>query len=316
MFSALSLGELCRHTVGDVRDYDSLKAELIRFQPQIVMHLAAQPLVRLSYREPLATIETNVMGTANLLVACREVASVSAVVIVTSDKCYANKEQQRPYRETDSLGGYDPYSASKACAELVTDALRHSYFHPGRYVDHGVAVASARAGNVIGGGDWGADRIVPDAVRAFSQGRKLAVRRPSAVRPWQHVIDPLAGYLALARALVERGPEFASAWNFGPSSGDVHTVAELVESFAAAWGDGAAWFVPEDSSALHEAGHLTLDPALANRHLHWATRVSFDEAIASTAAWYRLHYSECGADRMRQLTIDQIIRYYPEASSS
>ncbi|MDZ4797043.1 MAG: CDP-glucose 4,6-dehydratase [Bryobacteraceae bacterium] len=306
MFATLGLQELCQDVRGDINDAPALHAAMRGFDPEVVLHLAALPLVRQSYRDPVSAFQTNAIGTANVILGCRECPSARAAVMITTDKVYENREWCWPYRETDALGGYDPYSASKACAELITDSLRRSFFHPSRHAEHHLAIASARAGNVIGGGDWGGDRIVPDAVRAFSSGKVLDVRRPDAVRPWQHVIDPLGGYLTLARALYEGGPQFATAWNLGPPADHVHTVRKLVDALAAAWGPEAAWSAGQADPNLHEAGHLTLDPAMANQRLRWSTRVSFEEGIRMTAAWYRAFYSGSNSSTLRQLTSEQI----------
>ena len=258
MFQAGALDKRGEHIVGDIRDAASLRARLREFQPQIVFHLAAQPLVRRSYREPLETFATNIQGTANLLDACRDLPDLRGVVIVTSDKCYENREWLWPYREVDRLGGFDPYSASKACAEMVASSFRQSYFAAGP-----TAVASARAGNVFGGGDYSEDRLIPDAVRAYKEGRQLVVRNPAALRPWQHVVDPLTGYLMLARALFEERQRFAMPFNFGPLADQQMTVAELIGVFTKVWGQGARWAHEPDAKAVHEAGLLLLDSTRA-----------------------------------------------------
>ena len=220
-------------------------------QPEIVFHLAAQPLVWESYRQPVETYATNVMGTVHLLEAVRQVDGVRAVVIVTSDKCYENRERRRGYREDEAMGGYDPYSSSKGCAELATAAWRRSFFNPDDYEKHGVAVASARVGNVIGGGDWAADRLVPDLIRAWQAGEPLRIRQPAAIRPWQHVLEPLHGYLLLAERLFVEGPAYAEGWNFGPDEADARSVRWLAEHLAAEWGAGAAWRA-DDQPHPHE----------------------------------------------------------------
>ena len=234
LFNVLNLQKDIDHVIGDIRDFEKLREVITEFKPEIVFHLAAQPLVRLSYREPRLTYETNVMGTVNLLEAIRQTKSVRAVVNVTSDKCYENKEWVWGYREIDPMGGYDPYSSSKGCSELITAAYRNSYFK-----NTEAAVASARAGNVIGGGDWAEDRLIPDIVRSLSQGKQIIIRNPKATRPWQHVLEPLSGYLLLGKLLYEKGQEFAEAWNFGPSDSSVMTVEEIVKKSIEIWGSGS-----------------------------------------------------------------------------
>ena len=269
----------------DVRDAAALEAAVMRFSPEIVLHLAAQSLVRRSYRAPAATFATNVMGTVNLMEAVRKTPSVRAAVIVTSDKCYDNREQIWAYRESDALGGADPYSASKACAELVTAAWRRSFFG----AEAAIGIASARAGNVIGGGDWAQDRLVPDCIAAMIQGRAVEIRNPAATRPWQHVLEPLHGYLMLAQALCAEPARFARAWNFGPAAEDIWPVAKVVDALCARWGDAARWTaVP--AGQVHEAGLLAVDASLARAALGWAPVLPIGEALAWTVAWYRAHH--------------------------
>ena len=252
-------------------------------RPEVVFHLAAQPLVRASYVEPVETFATNVLGTVHLLEAVRQVESVRAVVVVTSDKCYENQEWHWGYRETEPLGGHDPYSASKACAELATAAWRRSFLSAsGRQV----GVATARAGNVLGGGDWAADRIVPDAVRAILAGKPLVVRRPQAVRPWQHVLEPLCGYLTLAERLHAEPQRWSSAWNFGPADADTVPVKELLDRFFAQWGEGS-WHAESEAAGPHEAGLLRLDCSKARTLLGWRMALGLDQTVALTAEWYR-----------------------------
>lgn len=314
MFRLLDLHSACEHTVGDVCDAESLAACVRRAQPEVVIHLAAQALVRRSYAEPLRTYATNVMGTANLLEACRHTPSVRAIVVVTTDKCYENREWVYAYRETDRLGGRDPYSNSKACAELVTDAYRRSFFEAGGEVK--CAVASARAGNVFGGGDWSADRLLPDAARAFAAGRQVVIRSPDSIRPWQHVMDPLGGYLALARALVEHGPAAGTAFNFGPEVHQALTVRSVIDAFTAAWnasgsgGTPASWRHEPQVGAPHEARALMLDPTLARARLGWLPGIPFHRAVDLTAAWYRLAAAGNAANLLR-LTHEQIAACSP-----
>jgi CDP-glucose 4,6-dehydratase len=268
------------HAMGDVRDALALSNAVHRCQPEIVLHLAAQPLVRASYARPLETFATNVMGTAHLLDALRQVDSVRAIVAVTTDKVYRNLEWVYPYREDDALGGHDPYSASKAAAEIVTASYRDAFL-----AERGVAVATARAGNVIGGGDWSDDRLIPDAVRAWQAGQPLVIRRPEAVRPWQHVLEPLAGYLRLAERLWT-DPALAGAYNFGPLTGDAATVGDVVTLAAQAYGRGQ-WTCPPDVAGPHEAGWLALEISRARTVLGVAPRWALGETVRRTLQWYR-----------------------------
>jgi CDP-glucose 4,6-dehydratase len=291
-----------RSVLGDVRDAQALSKTVMETQPEIVFHLAAQALVRQSYRDPVETFQTNVMGTTHLLEAVRVSKGVKAVVNVTTDKCYENREWIWPYREDEALGGHDPYSASKACSELVTSAYRRSFFANERYAEHGVALASARAGNVIGGGDWSADRLIPDTIRAFSQGEVVQIRYPNAVRPWQHVLDPLAGYLMLAQRLYEDGPPYAQAWNFGPAQQDAQAVKYLVEQMAALWGQGARYEVL-DQAVAHEAHTLRLDTTKAQLQLGWQPRIPLSRALNMTLDWVRQTQSGAQASELCQQQI-------------
>lgn len=295
---------LASSTTGDLADFDRLKTALTGAEPTVLFHLAAQPLVRDSYRLPLETLETNVLGTARVLEAARSVPSLRAVVVVTTDKCYENREWCWGYREDERLGGHDPYSASKACAELVTSAYRRSFFPPERYGDHGVAVATARAGNVIGGGDWAADRLVPDCLKALSEGRPVPVRNPASIRPWQHVLEPLSGYLLLARRLVDEGPAWDGAWNFGPAEEDDRPVEYLVRRLCALWGDGRCEAVRSDG--LHEACYLRLDCSKARSRLNWRPKWNLDEALERTVAWHRAYLR---GDDLQALCLEQIADY-------
>jgi CDP-glucose 4,6-dehydratase len=283
LFELLALRGEVAHVTADVRDLAALSAAVTSFAPELVFHLAAQPLVRPSYADPRGTFETNVMGVANLLEAVRACPSVHAVVNVTSDKCYENRETTQAYTEADALGGHDPYSASKGCAELVTGAYRRSFF--GAYSP--VCIASARAGNVIGGGDWAADRLVPDCVRAIVAGAGVVVRHPDAVRPWQHVLESLSGYLWLGARLLLDGHECDGAWNFGPGAGARVPVAEVVGAFLAAYGAGSWRAADAADGQPHEAGLLLLDCAKARDELGWRPVWDVRAAIVRTAAWYR-----------------------------
>lgn len=285
----------------DIRDASALQAAVTRFKPEIVFHLAAQSLVRRAYREPVETFATNVMGTVNLLEAVRKTSSVRAVVVITSDKCYANSETYRPFRETDPLGGAEPYSASKACAELVTAAWRQSYFCQGGPA----ALASARAGNVIGGGDWAPERLIPDCIRALADGRSIEIRNPHAIRPWQHVLDPINGYLILAEHLFNHGTAYARSWNFGPLGNEVREVAHIVEAIIARWGTPANWTV-SPAPEIHEAGHLAIDATLAHEALGWSPRLSLDQGLSWTIDWYRRYHRGEAAGAL----VDAQIREY------
>jgi CDP-glucose 4,6-dehydratase len=267
---------------GDVRDLDALQRAIRDWSPEIVFHLAAQALVRQSYAAPVETFQTNVMGTVHLLEACRQSASVRAVINVTSDKCYENKEWAWGYRENDALGGHDPYSSSKACAELVTAAYQRSYADT---TETGRGLASVRAGNVIGGGDWAEDRLMPDCVRSLSSGTSVTVRNPHSIRPWQHVLEPLHGYLMLAARMAEAPGEFSGAWNFGPDEGSVLTVAEMVHLMIREWGTGEVKTAP--AAALHESRVLRLDSSKAKALLGWKPRWDVRTALSKTVEWHK-----------------------------
>ena len=291
---------------GDIRNAAALQSAMHEFAPEVVFHLAAQPLVRLSYADPLTTFETNVMGTAYVLEAVRRTSSVRAVVVVTTDKCYENKEWVWGYRETDALGGYDPYSSSKACAEIVTAAFRQSYFPAERHGDHGVAIATARAGNVIGGGDWSSDRLIPDLIRGFASGTPVLIRRPSAIRPWQHVLEPLRGYLLLAERLCgSQAGSCATAFNFGPAEEDARSVRWIADRMASAWGGAAGWVADEDAG-VHEAGYLKLDASRASSVLGWRPCMHLAPAIDLSVRWFKAHAA--GRD-MQAETLQQIMDY-------
>ena len=287
---------------GDIRDLTTLTAVAQQSEPEVVIHMAAQSLVRPSYDDPAATYSTNVIGTVNVLEAARSLTGLQAVIVVTSDKCYESSEDQRFHRENDRLGGHDPYSNSKACAELVTAAYRDSFFasKPGA-----AAIASARAGNVIGGGDWAADRLIPDAIRAFFSGKPVRLRFPRATRPWQHVLDPLQGYLLLAERLCSDAAGCTGPWNFGPTSNNVTTVAEVVETLAGKWGGGASWEL-DTAGNPHETRYLGVDAGKAQARLGWKPRLDLEQAIEWTVEWYCAWRD--GAD-MRRVSESQLERY-------
>jgi CDP-glucose 4,6-dehydratase len=305
LFTVARVGDVVDDVRGDIRDGASIGSALQSFQPEAVFHMAAQPLVRLSYEDPIGTYETNVIGTARVLDAIRRTPSVRAVVSVTTDKCYENKEWVWGYRETDPLGGYDPYSSSKACAEIVSAAYRQSYFPTARLAEHGVALATARAGNVIGGGDWSLDRLIPDLVRGFLAGEPVRIRRPHSIRPWQHVLEPLHGYILLAEHLLTHDPKFATAYNFGPSDDDAQPVQWIAERMTGFWGNGARWVLDADPG-VHEAGYLKLDASRAKADLGWTPHLNLETALQWLVGWYRAWQS--GAD-MHAFTLGQIADY-------
>jgi CDP-glucose 4,6-dehydratase len=298
IFSAAEVSQDVRHVIGDIRDPQALRAAMDAARPEIVIHMAAQSLVRRSYLEPVDTYATNVMGTVHALEAVRQSAGVQAVVVVTSDKCYENVGHVHGYTEDEPLGGSDPYSNSKACAELVTQAYRRSFFDN----SFPLPVASARAGNVIGGGDWAQDRLVPDAMRAFLGGRTLDIRNPQSLRPWQHVLDPVLAYMLLAERLVENGAAFAEAWNFGPGPDSEIAVRQIADMLARGWGDGAAWR-HDRSQHPAESAYLKLDCAKAAARLGWRPLLNTERSIDLTLDWYRAF--QRGAN-MRQVTLSQI----------
>ena len=299
LFEIAEVGQGMTSLLGDIRDLAALQKAVTNSQPEIVLHLAAQALVGEGYRDPLTTYATNVQGTANLLEAIRNVPGIKAVVIVTSDKCYENKEWPWPYRENEALGGLDPYSSSKACAELVTAAYRQSFLTAA-----GIGVATARAGNVFGGGDWSANRLIPDLLTAFSQSQPALLRRPNAVRPWQHVLEPLAGYLLLAEHLFTN-TDTNAAWNFGPHEQDCLPAGTIADQLAKLWGSNAAW-QSEAHNFPHEAELLRLDASLARQQLGWQPRWSLNTALANTIFWHKTWLT---AAHMREFTLHQIEKY-------
>jgi CDP-glucose 4,6-dehydratase len=320
LFSVADVGAGMSSILGDIRNLAGLRETMHHAAPELVIHMAAQSLVRASYRDPAGTYATNVIGTVHVLEAARACPSVRAVLIVTSDKCYENMGRAQPFRETDRLGGHDPYSNSKACAELVTGCYRASFFPRESYASHGVAIATARAGNVIGGGDWALDRLLPDAVRAFGSGGLLRLRNPDTVRPWQHVLEPLRGYLTVAQALVEEGTGADGAWNFGPDSSAVATVESVICRLAACWRSctqkPTRWAMdgdPQDRDPQpYEAPSLALDCARAATELGWRPALSFDQSIELTAEWYA---RQLAGEDGRVLCCEQIAAYCALLSS-
>ena len=309
LFDATGLRDRIRHVVDDVRDVDRLTAEVQKARPSVIFHLAAKALVRRAYEEPRETFETNVMGTVIILEAARACPSVRAVIVVTSDKSYENLETGRPFVETDPMGGRDPYAASKGAAELVTAAYRDSFFADG------AAVASVRAGNVIGGGDWAPDRIIPDSVRALLAGQPIIVRNPDAVRPWQHVLEPLSGYLQLGALMLRASRRYAGPWNFGPThEAGERPVRWVVDRFLREWGSGS-WTTPPDMVRQpHEALRLSLDSTKAREQLGWAPVWDGEEAVRRTAAWYREYHQEPAT--ARELVDEQLLAYQVDARAA
>jgi CDP-glucose 4,6-dehydratase len=288
------------HQVADIRDFEAVESLILDFKPEIVIHMAAQPLVRLSYQRPIDTYATNVMGTLHVLEASRSAGSVRAIVNITTDKCYDNKEWVWGYRENDPMGGHDPYSSSKGCVELLSSSYRQSFF-----MDAGIAMATARAGNVIGGGDWALDRLVPDILKALEQRQPVQIRNPHAIRPWQHVLEPLSGYLILAERLFEHGHQYAEGWNFGPLEGDAQSVQWIVERLCQALGGGASWMV-QPGHHPHESYFLKLDISKARQRLQWAPRWSLQTALRHVTHW---HHAWLAGQDMRDICIEQIKGY-------
>lgn len=285
LFDSLRLDQMVTSIQGDIRDFEALRVPFETYNPDIVIHMAAQPLVRYSYEHPVETFEVNVMGTVNVLEAARKY-SPQVVLIVTTDKCYQNQEWVWGYRENEPLGGKDPYSSSKGCAELVTEAYRSSYFAPGNYESHKVAIASARAGNVIGGGDWAKDRIIPDLIRGFEKKEAVLIRNPDSIRPWQHVLEPLSGYLLLSQKLWLEGSVYSGAWNFGPHDLDAKPVSWIADRLTSFWGEDAKW-IYDQSNHPHEANYLKLDWSKAYAHLGWSPTWNLEETLKYTTHWYK-----------------------------
>ena len=300
LFDIARVGASMDHQLADIRDFDKVRTLFSDFKPEIVIHMAAQPLVRLSYQQPVETFATNVMGTVHVLEAARHAGSVRAIVNITTDKCYENREWIWGYRENEPMGGHDPYSSSKGCAELVSSAYRKSFLQ-----DAGIAMATARAGNVIGGGDWAPDRLVPDILAALQRQEPVQIRNPHATRPWQHVLEPLSGYLLLAERLYESGQADAEGWNFGPRDEDAQPVQWIVERLCAAWGSNASWHL-QPGEHPHEAHFLKLDISKARQRLHWAPRWPLDNALSHIIDW---HQAWLAGNDMHAFCLDQISQY-------
>jgi len=302
LFELARIGELVDSHIADVRDLDRLKFVMSSACPDVVIHMAAQPLVRDSYKIPVETYAINVMGTVHLLEAVRSCRSVRAVVNVTTDKCYENREWVWGYRENEPMGGFDPYSNSKGCSELVTASYRSSFFNPQRFNEHGVGLASARAGNVIGGGDWASDRLIPDIIRAILAGAPVRIRNPLAIRPWQHVLEPLSGYLALAQRLYENGAHYAGGWNFGPADNDARPVEWIVQRMCRQWGSGARYEIDKGEHP-HEAHYLKLDCSKARTGLEWLPRWGLEKSLDSIIHWTQ-HFRS--GDDLQKVCLEQI----------
>jgi CDP-glucose 4,6-dehydratase len=300
LYTAARVGDGMASVIGDIRDFETVRAAMAAFKPDIVLHLAAQPLVRLSYSEPVATYATNVMGTVHVLEAARSIGSVRVIVNVTTDKCYENKEWHWGYREDEPMGGHDPYSNSKGCSELVTSAYRRSFFQ-----HSGIALASGRAGNVIGGGDWAADRLVPDILRAFERGQPVVIRNPLSTRPWQHVLEPLSGYLTLAERLWADGQAHAEGWNFGPHDDDARPVQWIVEQLVQSWGEGARWQL-DGADHPHEASYLKLDISKAKHRLGWQPAWNLATALDMITLW---HQTWLARQDVQPICLTQIAQY-------
>jgi CDP-glucose 4,6-dehydratase len=305
-FTAAQIEQGMNSVIADIRDLDRLKEEIKKANPEIVIHMAAQPLVRHSYLNPIETFETNVMGTVHVLEASRENKNIKVILNITSDKCYENNETFKAYKETDSMGGFDPYSSSKACAELVSSSYRNSFFNVEQYPSHKVALATARAGNVIGGGDWSEDRLIPDFIKAIEKKQKVYIRNPNAIRPWQHVLEPLYGYLKLIENLYEKGPQFSGAWNFGPRDTDAKSVKSIVEYLAKTWGSDAIFDIQSDVLNLHEAQFLQLDCTKSFVELDWQPKWDIHMAIESLCSWHKAFLQ---GGNMRNFSLNEIDAY-------
>lgn len=305
LFEVAKVGQGMTSILGDIRDLDQFQATTTEHQPEVLIHMAAQPLVRSSYQHPVETYATNVMGTVNVLEAARHTDSIRVVVVITTDKCYENREWVWGYRENEPMGGHDPYSSSKGCAELVVSAYRDSFFSAQTFDRHHKAVASVRAGNVIGGGDWALDRLIPDIMRAIQAGQPVLIRSPHAIRPWQHVLEPLNGYLTLAEHLWESGTTFAEGWNLGPEDSDAKPVSWIVDRLTKLWGEGATWEL-DQAHHPHEANYLKLDCSKAKSRLNWYPKTSLATALDWIVEFYRGYMQQ---QDMRQLTELQIDRF-------
>ncbi len=306
LYELADIEEIVDSTYGDIRDYNLVLEAVKEYKPEFIIHMAAQSLVKESYKNPVGTYEVNVIGTANVFEAARHSGTVKVILNVTTDKCYENKEWLWGYRENDVLGGYDPYSNSKACSELVTSSYRDSFFNPKNYSEHAVAIATARAGNVIGGGDWADDRLIPDFIRAIISGEKVKIRNPLAIRPWQHVLEPLSGYLTLTEKLYREGINFAESWNFGPLESDARNVEWITKRICSLWGTDAAYEI-DKTNHPHEAGYLKLDCAKARTRLKWNPKWNIEIALEKIIEWTKEYVNK--AD-IKQVCLNQIREYF------
>ena len=306
LFETIQLANKITSISGDVRDFEHLHTVIANYKPEIIFHLAAQPLVRYSYSHPIETYATNVMGTVHLLEAVRRIGNIKVVINVTSDKCYQNREWIWGYRENEPMGGHDPYSSSKGCAELVTAAFQNAFFNATNFAQPGTALASVRAGNVIGGGDWAEDRLIPDMIRAFMAGQPVIIRNPQAIRPWQHVLEPLSGYLLLVQKLWENGSQYAEGWNFGPDENDAKPVVWIVTHLSKIWGENVSWQADIQTTHPHEAHYLKLDCSKAKSKLGWHPKWNLETALHTTVDWYKAYQQK---QDMYPVMIDQIQTY-------
>ncbi len=302
LFEAAKVAEGMTSIIGDIRDLATVKKAFSRCKPEIVIHMAAQSLVLHSYENPVETYETNLMGTVHILEACRQFDSVNSAVMITTDKCYENKEWLWPYRENEAMGGHDPYSSSKGCCELVISAYRSSFFSDER---QNTAIASARAGNVIGGGDWADNRLIPDFMQCIMKGERVTIRSPNSIRPWQHVLEPLRGYLTLAEKLWENGEKYSDGWNFGPNQSDAREVQWIVNHIAKLWGQGASWQLDTETHP-HEAAYLKLDCSRAHTLLAWEPHISLPTTLEWIVEWYKQYQQKSD---MRKVSMQEIARY-------
>lgn len=305
LFEEAKLDKSMISIIGNILDLENLQKSIKNANPDIVIHMAAQALVQNSYKNPVETFSTNVMGTVNLLEAVRNSNGIKVVIIITSDKCYENKEWNWGYRENEPLGGYDPYSSSKACAEIITAAYRTSYFNENQYNNHGLALATARAGNVIGGGDWAENRLIPDILKAFEKEEQVRIRKPKAIRPWQHVLEPLRGYLILAEHLFHSGTNYAEAWNFGPDEKDVKSVLWITENMAKMWDKKIKWKIDEEED-YHEANFLKLDSSKARVKLNWKPILEVKDSLQLVIDWSKKRKLN---NNVFDLTLEQIKNY-------
>ncbi len=310
-FVVSGLKDKIYHVIGDVRDYKKLTKVFEKYQPEFVFHLAAQPIVRESYIKPKDTYDINIGGTVNVLECCRLIDSVRVIINVTSDKCYENREWVWGYRENDPVGGHDPYSSSKGCSELITTAYRNSFFNPNDFEKHKKALSSVRAGNVIGGGDWQKDRIIPDCIRALENNQPIEIRNPSATRPWQHVLDPLSGYLLLASKMYREPHKYCGAWNFGPVQNSIFTVGEITNMIVAKWEDGN-WVDKSNKNETHEANLLSLDISKAKSYLRWTPNWDIKVTIEKTVEWYKKYKRE----NAYKICMSQIVEYIRHTGST